>query len=407
MTYIRAEAAKRADVTPDYVDRLLDLGILALPAGDVFTKGDVRRMALVQMLERAGLPVDGIAAAIAQGHLSLDFLDVESYDRFGVFTDTTFAELSASTRIPLELLMIVREATGYAEPEPTDFVRENDLRIVPLVEAQLRVGFRPSAIAGWLRVYGEAIRRITETEVDWWHNEVELPLLAKGLSPDEMMRRSDAEVAPVLAPLLDDVILGIYHGQQMHGWQSSMVFGIEQALERAGVYSRLKHLPAICFLDLTGYTQLTQEHGDRAAADTVERLGKVVRRSSAQHGGKPIKWLGDGVMFHFPEPGAGTRAALEMVTEAKGAGLPPAHVGLHAGPVLFQEGDYFGQTVNVASRIADYARPGEVLVSREVVEAADGFDLEFTAIGPVELKGVSGAIELFSARPGESGASRS
>lgn len=406
MTYTRAEAAKRADVAPDYVDRLLDLGILALPAGDVYTKGDVRRLALVQMLERAGLPIDGIAAAIAQGHLSLDFLDVESYDRFGVSTDTTFAELSASTGIPLELLMIVREATGYAEPEPTDFVRENDLRIVPLVEAQLRLGFRPAAIVGWLRVYGEAIRRVTETEVDWWHNEVELRMLESGMSPDEMMRRSDAEVAPVLAPLLDDVILGIYHGQQMHGWQSSMIFGIEQALERGGVYSRLKHPPAICFLDLTGYTQLTQEHGDRAAAETAERLGRVVRRSSAQHGGKPIKWLGDGVMFHFPEPGAGTQAALEMVAEAKAAGLPPAHVGLHAGPVLFQEGDYFGQTVNLASRIADYARPGEVLVSREVVDAADGLDIAFTAIGPVDLKGVSGAVELYAAHSGEARAGK-
>ena len=132
----------------------------------------------------------------------------------------------------------------------------------------------------------------------------------------------------------------------------------------------------------------------------------MVRRSSAQHGGKPIKWLGDGVMFHFPEPGAGTQAALEMVAEAKAAGLPPAHVGLHAGPVLFQEGDYFGQTVNVAARIADYARPGEVLVSREVVEAADGFAIEFTPIGPVDLKGVSGAVKLYAAQRGEARAGK-
>src|SRR5207237_781807 len=79
------------------------------------------------------------------------------------------------------------------------------------------------------------------------------------------------------------------------------------------------------------------------------------------------------------------------------AGLPPAHVGLHAGPVLFQEGDYFGQTVNVASRIADYARPGEVLVSQAVVDASAGAGAAFTEIGPVELKGVTGAIHLHAA----------
>ena len=73
-------------------------------------------------------------------------------------------------------------------------------------------------------------------------------------------------------------------------------------------------------------------------------------------------------------------------------------MGLHAGPVLFQQGDYFGQTVNVASRIADYARPGEVLVSQAVVDASDGSAAAFAEIGPVELKGVSGPIHLHAAR---------
>jgi adenylate cyclase len=79
------------------------------------------------------------------------------------------------------------------------------------------------------------------------------------------------------------------------------------------------------------------------------------------------------------------------------AGLPPAHVGLHAGPVIFQEGDYYGQTVNVAARIADYARPGEVVVSQEVVDASGDAEVLFREIGPVELKGVAGAVRLHTA----------
>ena len=82
------------------------------------------------------------------------------------------------------------------------------------------------------------------------------------------------------------------------------------------------------------------------------------------------------------------------------AGLPPAHVGLHAGPVIFQEGDYYGQTVNVAARIAEYARPGEVIVSQAVVEASEGAAVSFAEIGPVELKGVAGAMRLHSAHRG-------
>jgi adenylate cyclase len=102
-------------------------------------------------------------------------------------------------------------------------------------------------------------------------------------------------------------------------------------------------------------------------------------------------------MFFFKDPGPGVVAALDMVAGVVDAGLPPAHVGLHAGPVLFQEGDYYGQTVNVASRIAEYARSGEVLVSQEVVDASQAAQASFTDIGPVELKGVSGVMRLHAA----------
>ncbi len=153
----------------------------------------------------------------------------------------------------------------------------------------------------------------------------------------------------------------------------------------------------MCFLDITGYTRLTQERGDAAAAQLADQLGRLVQRISVTHGGRPVKWLGDGVMFHFPNPGPGVLAAIEMVAGVSEAELPPAHVGLHAGPVIFQEGDYYGQTVNVAARIAEYARPGEVIVSQAVVDASGGASVGFAEIGPVELKGVSGPMRLHSA----------
>ena len=92
-------------------------------------------------------------------------------------------------------------------------------------------------------------------------------------------------------------------------------------------------------------------------------------------------------------------AALEIMEGLAWAGLPPAHVGLHAGPVLFQEGDYYGRTVNLASRIADHAGPREVLVSQAVVDAAGSVSVSFTEVGLVELKGVGEAVRLFRAGP--------
>jgi adenylate cyclase len=103
-------------------------------------------------------------------------------------------------------------------------------------------------------------------------------------------------------------------------------------------------------------------------------------------------------MLYFADPGQAVEGALDMVDGVVDAGLPPAHVGVHAGPVLFQEGDYFGSTVNVAARISDYARPGEVLVSQAVVDAADARAADFGHVGPVELKGVAGTVTLYVAR---------
>jgi adenylate cyclase len=395
--YSRQEVARRAGVDIDYVDRLVELGILRPGTGDAFSPGDVRRARWVHSLEGAGVPLDGMAEAVRAGALSFSFLDASAFDRFAGLSGATFHQLSANTGIPLDLLNVVREAVGFAEPRPEDHVREDERSVVPVIELQLSSGFRPVVIERWLRACGDSLRRIAETETDWYKTEVVLPLLEAGMTEGEMLE-AQADLGSRMAPLTEQALLGIYRGQQEHAWSKSAVEEVEGALERAGLYSRLHRPPAVCFLDITGYTRLTEERGDEAAADLAARLATLVRRSSQEHGGQPVKWLGDGVMFYFGDPGQSVLAALDMVEGVATHALPPAHVGIHAGPVVFQEGDYFGRTVNIAARIAEYARPGEVLVSQEVVDAAAGTPVTFTDIGPVELKGVSGAPRLHTAR---------
>jgi adenylate cyclase len=395
--FSRREVAQRAGVDPDYVDRLVELGILTPAAGDAFSPGDALRARWLQSLERAGVPLEGLASAVRDGVLSFSFLDVGAYDRFAGLSGTTFQQLSAQTGIPLELLMVVREAVGFAEPRPEDTVHHNELSVVPLLQLQLSKGFRPLVIERWLRVYGDSLRRIAEAEAAWWNSEVEMALVASGMTEGEMLQ-AQAELGSQMTPLIEQVLLAIYHSQQEHTWSQVFVEHVEGALEAAGLYRRLDRPPAVCFLDITGYTRLTEERGDAAAADLAARLAGLVRRSALEHGGTPVKWLGDGVMFYFRAPADAVLAAVEMVEGVGRQGLPPAHVGIHAGPVVFQEGDYFGRTVNLAARIAEYARPGEVLVSQEVVDAADNGPVTFTEIGPVELKGVPGTLRLYTAR---------
>jgi adenylate cyclase len=220
--------------------------------------------------------------------------------------------------------------------------------------------------------------------------------MAAGIPAEEL---SATDLSTNMSRLADAAVMAMYRAQQARAWTRNIIGSFEQMLAAAGLHSRLERPPAMCFLDITGYTRLTQERGDEAAASLAGTLSRVVQRASVQHRGRAVKWLGDGVMFYFPDPGPGVVAALDMVDGVADAGLPPAHVGLHAGPIIYQEGDYYGQTVNIASRIAEYARPGEVLVSQAVVDtAADGLGTTFTQIGPVELKGMDGAMGLYAAR---------
>jgi adenylate cyclase len=99
-------------------------------------------------------------------------------------------------------------------------------------------------------------------------------------------------------------------------------------------------------------------------------------------------------MFHFTDPARAVVGGLELIEQTESAVSVPARMGINAGAVVAQEGDYFGRTVNVAARIADYARPHEVLVSEEARQSADAAGVRFELIGDVPLKGVSRSVRL-------------
>jgi adenylate cyclase len=390
----RDEAAARAGVSVDRLAELVALEIIKPRSPDAFSVGDVRRARIVETLIEAALPLEALAEGFRRGVLSLDFLDSAEYERFPQLSQETFAQATERTGVPFNLLTLIRETAGFASPSIDDRLREDELRVVPFVELQVRLGFDPVAIERLLRAQADSLRRIAEAEAEWWRSQVAAPRLAAGESG---LAVAAVDVSAALNHASQDALLAIWNAQQAQTWTANIISGFEYMLQREGLYHPQDRPPAICFLDVTGYTRLTQEHGDRAAADLAESLARLVQRSSADHAGRPVKWLGDGVMFYFRDPGNGVLAALEMVDGVVAAGLPPAHVGLHAGPVVMQEGDYYGQTVNVASRIAEYARPGEVLVSEAVVQAARTPGLAFRDIGNVELKGVSGVVRLAAA----------
>jgi adenylate cyclase len=396
--FTREELAQRAGVPVHYVDRLVELSIISPGQGNSpFSGGDVRRARFVHGLEQGGVPLEAVGSAVQSGELSFAFFDTSFWDRFGWLATKSFRELSAETGLSLDLLQALRESMGFARPGPDDRVREDELAPVALVSTLIAAGVDPMAMERHVRVWGESLRRIAEADANFYRTQIMDPLLRSGLRWSEIIRLG-MEASSMFVPLLDPALVSVYHAQSEHTWMANVVEAVEATLEGAGLHRSISHPPAMCFLDLSGYTRLTEERGDEAAAGMSATLGKLVQRSSHGQGGRPVKWLGDGVMVYFRESAAAVPFALEVLEHIPAAELPPAHVGIDAGPVIFQDGDYFGRTVNMAARIAAYAGAGQVLVSDDVLQVTTDPGVEFVDIGSVELKGVSRPVRLHEAR---------
>jgi adenylate cyclase len=393
------ELAALANVPADDVERLTELGILAPGPGDEpFTHGDVHRVRLVMACQRAGLPLERIGAAIRDGRLSLSYVDAQ-FSFVPGSSGESFAFLCERHGITPDLGGRLIEAAGLAAPMPEAPATQDDVAIVACIALALRTGLQEEAGRHVARVYGESLRRIVEMIVPLYHEFVEMPLLAAGLG-EAQMREIALATGPEIQPTVERMILALFHRHQEHQVTQHMVEHIEAELEAAGfIEPRTTAPPALCFLDLAGYTRLTEELGDAAAAGLAAELAATAQQISARHGGKPVKWLGDGVMLYFEHPAGAVRMALQMVHEGPSLNLPAIHAGVSAGPVVFQGGDYYGRTVNLAARVAAHAVPGEVLATDEVVDHAGGNDIRFESIGAVELKGFVRPVTLHRAIP--------
>jgi adenylate cyclase len=393
--------ADLAGTTEAEVQRLVDLGILVARDGaGPFLEADVQKVRLATACEQAGLPMAGIAAAIRAGRLSFSFLEAPPYRQWAVRSARTYRQVSQEAGVPLELLGSFLEAMGFSWMPPDEPMREDELEVVPLLQLGLSGGFLDQAWSSRLgRGYQEGLRLIAGVEKEVWQARFMAPMLAAGADRQAAIERAAQRAGDLnFTPVLDRALLAAYRRQQELAWVEQLVEDIEAALEDTGVLGRPERVPAMCFLDLVGYTRLTEERGDQAAAELAGRLAVLVGRSAREYGGVPVKWLGDGVMAWFREPAGAVLAALGMVEEVPQAGLPPAHVGVAAGPVVVQGGDYFGRTVNLAARIAAHASAGRVLVSERVAERAPPQGVSFVELGQVRLEGIAGPVRLLEAR---------
>jgi adenylate cyclase len=394
VSYRIREVAERANVPEGFVRRLMTVGALPREEAGLGPR-EVRRARLLHSWEAAGLSVEGILTLVDQGALSLAFLDapvMATPQRL----DRSYEQLAADRGVPLALLQALHQALGFAPPDPADRAGEDDVTMLDVVELFRGAGVGDEATLRLLAVYADAVRRVAKAEADFYEADIERRLRASGLDERQLIefgtRLGDSVVSS-----LERTLFMLYRRHREHVWTEHAINHVEEALEGSGLQERVPRPPAICFVDLTGYTQLTEERGDEVAAHVAGRLAALVTDISRSRGGRPIRWLGDGGMFHFREPWTAVVAGLDMVERAPAADLPPAHVGIHTGPVVSQDGDVYGRTVNLAARIASYAQAGQIVVSEETARRSDRPELRLEPLGPIELKGVAEPLPLYQA----------
>jgi class 3 adenylate cyclase len=154
-------------------------------------------------------------------------------------------------------------------------------------------------------------------------------------------------------------------------------------------------LATIVFTDLVGSTEAAARAGDRRWSEILAGHDRTVRHELQRHRGREVKTMGDGFLATFDGPARAVRfgCAVRDTISALGIGI---RVGIHTGEVVLQGDDVTGIAVHIAQRVQSRAEPGEVLVSRTVVDLVAGSDLDFADRGEYHLKGVPQPWRLFA-----------
>jgi adenylate cyclase len=393
---VRISAQDLAALVPcsaEHVHRLEELGLLTPGEDGLFATSDVHVVRLMAAFEDAGISLEDVARGVVAGELSFPL---------GLFlpepveATATYQGLSAELGRDPALLRRLGGELGFPPPED-DRLRDEDAEMLKLIVTTLDLA-DDDELSRFARLYGGTIQRLVGSGLQFFDLAVRQKVAAReGLSNEE----KDAIVyqrAGKYTELVQGLVSWLQRRHREHAVLEYIVGVTEQFMEERGITPKQQRRPpAIAFLDLAGYTALAEERGDEAAAALASDLAGVVHEAAQTQGCRPVKWLGDGVMFHFSDAATAIRSGLDLVEQTEKAISVPARIGIDAGAVVVQEGDYFGRTVNIAARIADYARPHEVLVSDAARETAGLDGVDFELIGDVPLKGVSKAVRLHKA----------
>jgi adenylate cyclase len=354
------------------------------------------RLALLEQLAADGVPLSELLRATGNG--TLMFLPAERV--IGGQARYTAAQIAERSGVSEGFLHAVLRAMGLPIRDADEAAyTESDLEVVQLTNVVRAAGVTDAEILDLLRALGRGLAQAAETMRA-------LPLrivLEPDLSEHDLAQRY-ASVTSQLSPVLTPLISGLLN---LHLRQMAQSEAISAAERRDG------HLPgsrdvAICFADLVGFTRLGEEVPPEELGGLAVRL-EGLAADVVEPPVKLVKTIGDAAMLSSLEPEPLLDAALTLLdaADAQGGDFPQLRAGVAIGPALSRAGDWFGQPVNLASRITAIARPGSLLAEREVRELAPEA-YRWSYVGERRLRGIRGPVPLFRARrlsaaPGSAG----
>jgi len=292
--------------------------------------------------------------------------------------ELTPPEVSAESGIDIEQARRLWRALGFP-PAPDDariFTRA-DVDVLHGVRRLLdRYGIDWPVVVQLARLTGRSLSRIADAQVDAGG-----PLMN---GPSAVLPEFAADFERLMA----------------YVWRRQLLAAV---LRRAAFPSDAGHDVTVGFADLVGFTTLSQALDASELAVMVDRFEALGYEHVPLHGGRVIKMIGDEIMFASDDVAGGAEIALALVAaHAADPDLPDIRVGLASGPTLQWDGDLFGPTVNLASRLVNVARPGAVLVSESIAHALEGrSELALRPLRPVRLQGIGRVKSWVLRRAGE------
>jgi adenylate cyclase len=316
---------------------------------------------LRSFLRRRGATSEEIARAEREGRLvvlAFDYRLMPGPPRY------TFADACARANFDEATLMRLWRALGFPDPPPGErLFRDEDIEAIVTMRRQIEstivpVGENLEGIVQIVRVIAGSLAKIAEVESDALATAVRERRLA-GIPDDDIAAQVIESLDWSRLSRLIDYALRL---QLRAAARRKLIASNPEAVGAENL--------AVGFVDLVGYTALSQELEPGDLGALVTRFEELAYDTVAEHAGRVVKTIGDEVMFVDADVANAGRIALRLTERsAVDEVLPDARAGISAGTVLAQEGDYYGPVVNLASRLVELARPGTVLASGEVRDA--------------------------------------